>query len=121
RVHKDLPQPMKEIISSVHMREDLLVGKKILIVDGDVRNLFALTAALERFGFIILNAESGREAIHIIEARKDIDIVLMDIMMPEMDGYETMKQIRANPSNKDLTMIAVTAKAMKGDRQKCIE
>ena len=96
-------------------------GKKILIVDDDIRNLFALTTALERFGLTILNAESGQEAIFNLDKHKDIDIVLMDIMMPEMDGYETMRRIRENKENKDKTIIAVTAKAMKGDRQKCIE
>jgi CheY-like chemotaxis protein len=86
-----------------------------------MRNLFALTTALERFGLNIMNAESGQEAINKLEQNKDIDIVLMDIMMPEMDGYETMKRIRSEEKNKDMTIIALTAKAMKGDRQKCIE
>jgi CheY-like chemotaxis protein len=90
-------------------------------VDDDMRNLFALTTALERFGLTVLNAESGQEAIYNLEKYRDIDIVLMDIMMPEMDGYETMRRIRENEENKNMTIIAVTAKAMKGDRQKCIE
>jgi len=121
RVHKDLPPDMKSRIESFYLQEDVLKGKKVLLVDDDVRNLFALTTALERFGLLVLSAESGQEAIHILDKTKDIDVVLMDIMMPEMDGYETMKHIRKIPKNKDLTIIAVTAKAMKGDRQKCIE
>jgi len=121
RKYSELPEQMRDIIVGVHSREEVLVGRKILIVDDDARNLFALTTALEHFGFEMTSAESGKEALSIIEKRKDIDIVLMDIMMPEMDGYETMKRIRANKANKDLTIIAVTAKAMKGDRQKCIE
>ena len=121
RVHKELPEEMRAKIESFYLRGDILKGKKILIVDDDVRNLFALTTALERFDLYVTSAESGQEAISILEKRKDIDIVLMDIMMPEMDGYETMKRIRQVIKNKDLTIIAVTAKAMKGDRQKCIE
>jgi len=121
RVHKELPQKMRNTIDAYYLSDDVLAGKKVLIVDDDMRNLFALTTALERFGLSILNAESGQEAIHNLEKHKDIDIVLMDIMMPEMDGYETMKRIRNDEKNKDMTIIAVTAKAMKGDRQKCIE
>jgi HAMP domain-containing protein/signal transduction histidine kinase/CheY-like chemotaxis protein len=121
RDHKDLPSSMRERIAAYHMQEDVLIGKKVLIVDDDVRNLFALTTALERFGLNVLSAESGKEAISILNIAKDIDIVLMDIMMPEMDGYETMKNIRMGNKHKDLTIIAVTAKAMKGDRQRCIE
>ncbi|HET6991156.1 MAG TPA: response regulator, partial [Bacteroidia bacterium] len=121
RVHKELPGEMKNTIEGIHLSEDVLQDKKVLIVDDDVRNLFALTTALERFGLTIINAESGQEAIDKLKKSKDIDIVLMDIMMPEMDGYETMKNIRKDKANKDMTIIAVTAKAMKGDRQKCIE
>jgi HAMP domain-containing protein/CheY-like chemotaxis protein/signal transduction histidine kinase len=121
RKYNELPEQMRDIIVGVHSREEVLVGRQILIVDDDARNLFALTTALEHFGFQMTSAESGKEALSILESRKDIDIVLMDIMMPEMDGYETMKRIRSKKENKDLTIIAVTAKAMKGDRQKCIE
>ncbi|RZJ31993.1 MAG: response regulator [Flavobacterium sp.] len=121
RVHKELPALMRERIESYHLKEDVLIGKKVLIVDDDVRNLFALNTALERFGLNVLSAESGKEAIALLDSVKDIDIVLMDIMMPEMDGYETMKNIRMGNKHKDLTIIAVTAKAMKGDRQRCIE
>ncbi len=121
RKHKGLPEKMRERIEHFYSKEDVLIGKKILIVDDDVRNLFALTTALERFNLTVLTAESGKEAIDILDRTNDIDIVLMDIMMPEMDGYETMKNIRKGNKHKDLTIIAVTAKAMKGDRQKCIE
>ncbi len=121
RVHKELPEVMQDRIESFYLKEDVLSGKKVLLVDDDVRNLFALTTALERFGLNVISAESGQEAIDILNTDKTIDIVLMDIMMPEMDGYETMKNIRKNDKHKDLTIIAVTAKAMKGDRQRCIE
>ncbi|HEY5393325.1 MAG TPA: response regulator, partial [Hanamia sp.] len=121
RVHKELPEQMRGVIENIHIIDDVLIGKKILIVDDDVRNLFALSVGLEHFGFNLIRAESGKDALDILEKNKDIDIVLMDIMMPEMDGYETMKHIRSKQANKDLTIIAVTAKAMKGDRQKCIE
>jgi HAMP domain-containing protein/signal transduction histidine kinase/CheY-like chemotaxis protein len=121
RVHKELPISMQQRIESFYLKEDVLQGKNVLIVDDDVRNLFAMTTALERFGLNAFTAESGQEAIDIINTDKSIDIVLMDIMMPEMDGYETMKNIRSHDKHKDLTIIAVTAKAMKGDRQRCIE
>ncbi|MCD0465144.1 HAMP domain-containing protein [Flavobacterium sp. ENC] len=121
RVHKELPELMRERIESFYLKEDVLQGKKVLLVDDDVRNLFALTTALERYGLDVISAESGQEAIDLINEDEAIDIVLMDIMMPEMDGYETMKHIRKDPKHKDLTIIAVTAKAMKGDRQRCIE
>jgi CheY-like chemotaxis protein len=120
RVHRELPIEMRSGIESYYMKEDVLLGKKVLIVDDDVRNLFALTTALERFGLEVTSAESGKEAIEFLNDTY-ADIVLMDIMMPEMDGYETMKNIRRDDKHKDLTIIAVTAKAMKGDRQKCIE
>jgi len=121
RPYNSMPELTRQAIDYYRNSEEMLKGKKVLIVDDDVRNLFALTTALERFKINVLNAESGQEAISIIEKDKDIDIVLMDIMMPEMDGYETMKQIRKDKANDDITIIAVTAKAMKGDRQKCIE
>jgi CheY-like chemotaxis protein len=121
RTQKDLPEKMRETIDSYYLSDDCLAGKKVLIVDDDMRNLFALTTALERFGLNIMNAESGQEAINKLETNPDLDIILMDIMMPEMDGYETMKRIRSEEKNRDLTIIALTAKAMKGDRQKCIE
>jgi len=104
------------------VKEDILSGKNILVVDDDVRNLFALTTVFERYSINAITAESGQEAINIItDENTKVDMVLMDIMMPEMDGYETMQRIRREHKNNTLPIIAVTAKAMKGDRQKCIE
>ena len=119
--HKELPVELGKIIENLHLKEDVLVGKNVLIVDDDVRNLFALTTAFERFEINAISAESGKEAISILSGPEDIDIVLMDIMMPEMDGYETTQRIRKEVKNEKLPIIAVTAKAMKGDRQKCID
>ncbi|HSW04307.1 response regulator, partial [Aquabacterium sp.] len=98
-----------------------LKGKKALIVDDDMRNIFALATVLDEVGMVIVSADNGREAIRLVERDPAIDIVLMDIMMPEMDGIATMQQIRKLPRGRELPMVAVTAKAMKGDRQKCIE
>jgi CheY-like chemotaxis protein len=120
--HKDLPKDKKRIIENIRMKEDILTGKNILVVDDDVRNLFALTTVFERYNINVITAESGKEAIQIIrDDNPKIDMVLMDIMMPEMDGYETTQKIRREHKNSTLPIIAVTAKAMKGDRQKCIE
>ncbi len=120
--HKDLPQEKKKVIENIRMKEDILTGKNILVVDDDVRNLFALTTVFERYNINVITAESGKDAINIIrDERPRIDMVLMDIMMPEMDGYETTQKIRREHKNSTLPIIAVTAKAMKGDRQKCIE
>ncbi len=99
----------------------MLAGKKVLVVDDDIRNIFALTSVLEWHNMVVVPAETGREAIEALKAEPGIDIVLMDIMMPEMDGMDTMRAIRQLPQFKDLPIIAVTAKAMKGDREKCIE
>lgn len=109
------------IVGNIKKHNDPLDGKKVLIVDDDVRNLFALTTSFEKYNLNVMTAESGREAIAIIRENQDIDIALMDIMMPETDGYETIERIRNDSRNKLLPIIAVTAKAMKGDRQKCIE
>ncbi len=119
--HKDLPPGKRRIIENVRSKEDILTGKKVLIVDDDVRNLFALTTVFERFNINVITAESGQEAIDILNEESQVDMVLMDIMMPEMDGYETTQRIRRENKNSTLPIIAVTAKAMKGDRQKCIE
>ena len=96
-------------------------GSKVLIVDDDIRNIFALASVLEEHGMIILSAGNGRDALRIMAQQSPIDIVLMDIMMPEMDGIATMREARKMPSCRDLPIIAVTAKAMKGDRERCIE
>ena len=93
----------------------------MLVVDDDVRNIFALTSVLERHGMHVVTASTGQEAIHSIESSPDLSLVLMDIMMPEMDGYETMRRIRDKPGFRMLPIIALTAKAMKGDREKCLE
>jgi CheY-like chemotaxis protein len=99
----------------------VLAGKKVLIVDDDIRNIFAVTSVLERHQMVIASAETGRSAIEMLQNDPEIDIVLMDIMMPEMDGHDTMRAIRKLPQFKNLPIVAVTAKAMKGDREKCIE
>jgi CheY-like chemotaxis protein len=111
----------KNLLSSLHQADKILAGKKVLIVDDDMRNIFALSSVLEEYHMAILSADNGRDAIRILQEEKDIDIVLMDIMMPEMDGMETMREIRKFPHLKNLPIVAVTAKAMKGDREKCIE
>jgi HAMP domain-containing protein/CheY-like chemotaxis protein/signal transduction histidine kinase len=121
RIVADLPPEKQKMLDQLHRSDDALFNKKVLIVDDDVRNIFALSSALERRGMSILTAGTGREAISTIESTPDIAIVLMDIMMPEMDGYETMQVIRQNPSFRRLPIIALTAKAMKGDREKCLE
>ncbi|RYZ55931.1 MAG: response regulator, partial [Chitinophagaceae bacterium] len=119
--HRELPQEKQMIIENLRSREDVLTGKTVLVVDDDVRNLFALTTAFERYQINCITAESGQEAISILTEKSGIDMVLMDIMMPEMDGYETTQKIRREHKNNNLPIIAVTAKAMKGDREKCIE
>jgi CheY-like chemotaxis protein len=121
RVVADLPQEKQRLLDLLHHSDDALVGKKVLVVDDDVRNIFALSSLLERRGMTVLTAGTGREAITTLESTPDLAIVLMDIMMPEMDGYETMQVIRQNPSFRRLPIIALTAKAMKGDREKCLE
>ena len=121
RVVADLPVEKQKMLDRLHRSDDALVGKKVLVVDDDVRNIFALSSVLERRGMTVLTAGTGREAIATLEATPDLAIVLMDIMMPEMDGYETMQVIRQNPSFRRLPIIALTAKAMKGDREKCLE
>jgi HAMP domain-containing protein/signal transduction histidine kinase/CheY-like chemotaxis protein len=120
--HRNLQPEKKKIIENIRMKEDILTGKNILVVDDDVRNLFALTTVFERYNINVITAESGKEAINIIsDDTNNIEMILMDIMMPEMDGYETTQKIRREHKNSTLPIIAVTAKAMKGDRQKCIE
>ena len=111
----------RKLIENLRSKNDILTNKKVLVVDDDVRNLFALTTAFERYNIHSITAESGQEAMKILDEANDIDIVLMDIMMPEMDGYETTQKIRREHKNTSLPIIAVTAKAMKGDREKCIE
>jgi CheY-like chemotaxis protein len=97
------------------------MGKKVLVVDDDVRNIFALTSVLERQSMKVIFAENGKQAIEVLEATPEVDVVLMDVMMPEMDGYETTRAIRAKEAFKSLPIITVTAKAMKDDREKSID
>ncbi len=111
----------RRMLERLHDRDALLVGKKILIVDDDIRNIYAMTSLLERHKMVVVPAENGREAIAILHGTPGIDGVLMDIMLPEMDGYETIRRIRGNAGFRNLPIIAVTAKAMRGDREKCIE
>ncbi|MEG4875057.1 HAMP domain-containing protein, partial [Microcoleus sp. CZ3-B4] len=121
RVQANLPEPKRQMLEQLYQTDSTLAGKKVLIVDDDVRNIFALTSMLERHLMQIVFAENGREGIAQLQNTPDINIVLMDVMMPEMDGYETMEAIRKMPQFGSLPMIALTAKAMKGDREKCIE
>jgi CheY-like chemotaxis protein len=101
--------------------ETSLATKRVLIVDDDVRNIFALTAMLERQQMEVFSVDGGKDALETLQQNPDIDIALVDVMMPEMDGYETMTKMRQMPSFKDRPIIALTAKAMPGDREKCIE
>jgi len=116
-----LPEKRRQQLLDLHHSDKLLSGRKVLIVDDDMRNIFTLSAVLEEHDMVIVSSDNGREAIRILENDPNIDIVLMDIMMPEMDGMETMREIRKITRLKNLPIIAVTAKAMKGDREKCIE
>ena len=121
RVVAELPVERQRMLEKLHGSDEALAEKKVLIVDDDVRNIFALSSVLERRRMIVLTAGTGREAIATLERTPDVAIVLMDIMMPEMDGFETMQVIRQNPLCWRMPIIALTAKAMKGDREKCLE
>jgi CheY-like chemotaxis protein len=109
------------MLEQLHRADTILAGKKVLIVDDDIRNIFAMTSILEPHKMHITSAETGREAIEALQNEPEIDVVLMDIMMPDMDGYDTMRTIRKLGKFRSLPIIALTAKAMKGDREKCIE
>jgi HAMP domain-containing protein/signal transduction histidine kinase/DNA-binding response OmpR family regulator len=111
----------RESVQALHSADPVLRGKKALLVDDDMRNIFALATVLDDQGMVIVSADNGRDAVTLVENDPSIDIVLMDIMMPEMDGIATMREIRKLPHGKSLPIVAVTAKAMKGDREKCIE
>jgi hypothetical protein len=121
RIVTDLPEEKQRMLDRLHSSDDDLVARKVLVIDDDVRNIFALSSVLERRGMSVLTAGTGREGIATLSSTRDIAVVLMDIMMPEMDGYETMRVIRENPMFQRLPIIALTAKAMKGDREKCLE
>jgi CheY-like chemotaxis protein len=120
RVEARLPQAKRRMLEQLHSAEEVFNGKKVLIVDDDVRNVFALTSVLEANGMDVIFAENGKDGIECLRANPDVDLVLMDIMMPEMDGYQTMQAVRQIPEFKQLPIISLTAKAMKGDREKSI-
>jgi CheY-like chemotaxis protein len=121
RAESELRPDQVLLLERLRKTDLTLSGQTVLVVDDDVRNIFALTSLLEDHHLNVLHAENGRAAIELLETTPEIDVVLMDIMMPEMDGYETMRTIRQLPRFKSLPIIALTAKAMKGDRAKCIE
>jgi len=121
RVVDDLPPEKQKMLERLHSSDEDLLGRTVLLVDDDARNIFALSSLLERRGMKVLTATTGREAIELVNTTPDLALVLMDIMMPEMDGYQTMQHIRENPAHGRLPIIALTAKAMKGDREKCLE
>src|SRR5260370_33384243 len=115
-----MPAAQRQMLEGLHSSARVLPGKKVLIVDDDMRNIFALSTVLEDHDMVIVSADNGRDAIKLLQAQPDIDIVLMDIIMPEMDGIDTMREIRKVPQIKQLPIIAVTATAMKGDAEKGI-
>jgi CheY-like chemotaxis protein/signal transduction histidine kinase/CHASE3 domain sensor protein len=121
RVQAKLPEPKRRMIEQGQKNESILSGRKVLVVDDDVRNIFAITSALEASQMQVSYAESGQTAIDLLESHPEIEVVLMDVMMPEMDGFETIRRIRQNDKFKKLPIISVTAKAMRGDREKCLE
>ncbi len=121
RVVADLPPAKQRMIERLHSSDEDLVGRTALLVDDDARNIFALSSVLERHGMRVLTATTGNEALSLIGTTPEVAIVLMDIMMPGMDGYQTIQMIRENPALRRLPIIALTAKAMKGDREKCLE
>ncbi|MGH9361641.1 MAG: response regulator, partial [Thermoanaerobaculia bacterium] len=116
-----LPVSKRRMLEQLHGAEAVFEGKRVLIVDDDIRNIFALTTVLERQGMQVVHAESGQQGLSLLQASPQVDLVLMDIMMPEMDGYETIRRIRKSRKLDKLPIIALTAKAMKGDREKCLE
>jgi HAMP domain-containing protein/CheY-like chemotaxis protein/signal transduction histidine kinase len=120
RVESALPPEKQRLLDQLHRSDPTLTGKKALVVDDDIRNIFALTSILERHEMDVQYAENGHDALRMLNENPDIDVVLMDVMMPEMDGYEATRRIRNNSTFEDLPIIAITAKAMKGDREKCI-
>jgi CheY-like chemotaxis protein len=121
RVISDLPPNKQQMVQRLHESDDAIRSKRVLVVDDDVRNIFALSSVLERHGMDVVTAGTGQEAIEKVATDPDIDLVLMDIMMPGMDGYDTMRAIREKPESRSLPIVALTAKAMKGDREKCLE
>jgi HAMP domain-containing protein/CheY-like chemotaxis protein len=121
RVVTELPPEKQRMLERLNSSDEDLVGRTVLLIDDDARNIFALSSVLERRGMRVLTATTGSEAIALVDSTPDLAIVLMDIMMPEMDGYRTMRAIRQKPAFRRLPIVALTAKAMKGDREKCME
>jgi HAMP domain-containing protein/CheY-like chemotaxis protein len=121
RAVAQLPPAKQAMIEKLHASDEPLAGRKVLVVDDDIRNIFALNSLLERHQMEVITATNGQEAIKLLRSTADLSLVLMDVMMPEMDGYETMRQIRVQPEFRTLPIIALTAKAMKGDREKCLD
>jgi CheY-like chemotaxis protein len=121
RVVAELPEARRAMLGRLHGSNDVLRNRKVLVVDDDARNIFALMTVLENHDMQVLSATNGRQAIELIRKTPDLSVVLMDIMMPDMDGYETMREIRREPGLRTLPILALTAKAMKGDREKCLQ
>ena len=121
RVEENLPEPKRQMLEQLRKKDPVLEGKTVLIIDDDMRNIFALTSLLERYDMQVLYAENGKDGIEMLKSISGIDVALVDIMMPEMDGYEAMRQIHEMQEFRHTPVIALTAKAMKGDREKCIE
>ncbi|MBC7990484.1 MAG: response regulator, partial [Luteimonas sp.] len=121
RVNADQPPAKSQMVQLLHESYEALRDKRVLVVDDDVRNIFALSSVLERHGMDVVTAGNGQEAVDKVSNDRDIALVLMDIMMPGMDGYDTMRAIREDPDSRALPIVALTAKAMKGDREKCLE
>ena len=121
REYATMPESHRMVLGRLHDADQVLRGKRAMIVDDDMRNIFALTSLLEEEGMIVESHDNGRDAIRYLQEHADVDVVLMDIMMPEIDGIETIREIRKIHACRDLPIIAVTAKAMKGDREKCME
>ena len=120
RVVADLPEAKRQMLDRLHASNEILRGRTVLVVDDDARNIFALTTMLENHEMKVISATNGRQAIEIINREREVGVVLMDIMMPEMDGYQTIQEIRREPKFRSLPILALTAKAMKGDRDKCL-
>jgi len=121
RVVADLPASKQDMLQRLHSSDEDLMKRAVLLVDDDTRNIFALSSVLERRGMEVLTASTGSEALTVLNSRADVAIVLMDIMMPGMDGYETIQAIRDKAPYRRLPILALTAKAMKGDREKCLD
>ncbi|HXF17081.1 MAG TPA: response regulator [Burkholderiales bacterium] len=121
RVVSELPESKQRMLERLHSSNEVLRNRKVLVVDDDARNIFALSTLLENHEIEVLSATNGRQAIDLIQNTENLSAVLMDIMMPEMDGYETMREIRKSVKFRSLPILALTAKAMKGDREKCLE